>query len=61
MRRRLSLAVLVLYAAAAIADGAYRLAEPPTPSSHPNALATLSVTFCAALFWPIDVAVRYLL
>jgi hypothetical protein len=61
MKRRLWLAVLILYALAGIADGAVRMASPPAPGSHPNPIATVAVAFCAGLFWPIDVVARHLL
>jgi hypothetical protein len=60
MRRRVWLFVLVLYAAAGIADGAYHLATPP-PGSHSTAAANLAVAFCAGLFWPIDIVVQPML
>jgi hypothetical protein len=61
MKRRLWLLVLILYAIGAVADGAYRLARPPTPTSHPSDLSTVAVAFCAALFWPIDIVAGPLL
>ncbi|HWD59846.1 MAG TPA: hypothetical protein VG308_16280 [Stellaceae bacterium] len=62
MRRRLWLLALVLYALAGIADGAHRLAAPPTAPGAPTGFAAnLAVAFCAGLFWPIDIVVRPLL
>jgi hypothetical protein len=61
MRRRIWLAVLSFYAAAAIADTAYRMATPPEPGVHSSPGATLAVAFCAGLFWPIDIVARPLL
>jgi hypothetical protein len=61
MRRRIWLAALMLYAAAGIADGAFRLAEPPTAGGHPDAVSAVAVAFCAGLFWPLDIAVRQVL
>ena len=62
MRRRIGLFALLLYAAAGIADGAYRLAEPSTPpGSHASTAAALAVAFCGGLFWPIDIVARPLL
>jgi len=61
VRRRIWLLALVLYAAAGIADGAYRLANAPPAGLHSGTAATLAVAFCAGLFWPIDVVARRLL
>jgi hypothetical protein len=60
MSRRLWLAILVLYAIAGVTDGARRFAETPVAGSHPSAAARLPVAFCAGLFWPIDLAARWL-
>jgi len=60
MRRRIWLIVLILYAAAAITDGAYHIAAPP-PGAHSSAPAALAVAICAGLFWPIDIVARPLL
>jgi hypothetical protein len=59
MRRRFWLMALSLYALAGFADGAYRLS-----ALHPAAAGPASsalVAFCAALFWPLDIAARLLL
>lgn len=61
MTRRVWLAALILYAIAGLADGAGRFAERPEPGTHPSALATLAVAFCAGLFWPIDIVARSVL
>lgn len=61
MRRRIWLAVLILYALAGIADGVSRMAEPPAPGSQASTISTLAVAFCAGLFWPIDIVARRLL
>ncbi|HZK89874.1 MAG TPA: hypothetical protein VFC56_06975 [Stellaceae bacterium] len=61
MRRRSWLAALILYAAAGVADGAVRMAEPPDAGSHPNAVSTVAVAFCAGLFWPLDIVARRVL
>ncbi|MBV8776719.1 MAG: hypothetical protein JO258_05925 [Alphaproteobacteria bacterium] len=58
MRRRLWLAALILYAAAGIADGALRLGTPSAAVTQPGPAASLAVAFCAALFWPLDLAAR---
>ncbi|HTZ35352.1 MAG TPA: hypothetical protein VMB84_04965 [Stellaceae bacterium] len=60
-RRRLWLALLVLYAAASLADMAFHLAEPPVSGSHPTVWSRLPVAFAAGLFWPVDLAVRAVL
>jgi hypothetical protein len=61
MRRRIWLSVLILYAAVGIADGAYRLANPPPAGLHSSVAANLAVAFCAGLFWPIDIVAGLLL
>jgi hypothetical protein len=61
MRRRVWLAVLILYALAGIADGVGRINEPLASGNHPNTLSRLAVAFCAGLFWPIDIVARSLL
>jgi hypothetical protein len=61
VRRRIWLLALVLYAAAGIADGAYRVANSPPAELHSSTAATLAVAFCAGLFWPIDIVARWLL
>jgi hypothetical protein len=61
MRRWIWLLVLILYAAAGIADGAHHLTEPQQPLGHSGAAAALAVAFCAGLFWPIDIIARPLL
>jgi len=61
MRRVIWLVVIVLYVAVGIADGAYRLANPPPASLHSSTVATVAVAFCAGLFWPIDIVARRLL
>jgi hypothetical protein len=61
MRRRIWLLVLILYVAAGVADGAYRLANPPPAGLHSSIAANLAVAFCAGLFWPIDIAAGRLL
>jgi hypothetical protein len=61
MRRRIWLAVLLFYAAAAIADIGYRMATPPEPGVHSSPGAAFAVAFCAGLFWPIDIVARPLL
>jgi hypothetical protein len=58
MRRRIWLAVLVLYALAGIADGASRMTAPTAGGAHTNILSSLAVAFCAGLFWPIDIVAR---
>ncbi len=60
MKRRIWLIALVLYAAAGIADGAYRMAE-PAPGVRSSPFAALPIAFCACLFWPIDLIARPLL
>jgi hypothetical protein len=58
VRRRLWLALLLVYAAAGIADGAMRMTELRRAPGHPGIVAALPVAFCAGLFWPIDLVAR---
>jgi hypothetical protein len=60
MKRQVRLIVLLLYAAAALADCGYRLIEAKGTGERIGP-ALLAVTFCAALFWPIDIVARPLL
>jgi len=60
MKRRVWLIVLVLYAVAAVADSAVRVAE-ARRIGEPMGPATFAVAFCAGLFWPIDIVARPLL
>ena len=61
MKRRIWLIVLVLYAAAGIADGAYHLMAPKYAADRSNVVVALPVAFSAGLFWPIDIVARPLL
>jgi hypothetical protein len=60
VRRRFWLIALCLYAVAGIIDTADRLLG-ARRAGQPLNVATLSVAFCAGLFWPLDVAARPLL
>jgi len=60
MRRRIWLAVLVLYLIAAVADGTARALE-AVRRGEPMGPGVLAVAYCAGLFWPIDVVARPLL
>jgi hypothetical protein len=60
VKRRVWLIVLVLYLAAAVADGGYRVIEARRIGFTIDTGA-LAVAFCAGLFWPIDVVARPLL
>ena len=59
--RRLWLLALVLYAAAAIADGGARLAADRRAGRDWRAPANLTVAISAGLFWPGDVVAGLLL
>jgi hypothetical protein len=61
MKRRIWLIVLVIYAAAGIADGAYHLTAPKYAADRSNLFVALPVAFSAGLFWPIDIIARPLL
>jgi hypothetical protein len=60
-KRRIWLVLLIVYAAAGIADGGHHFIEPPQPGTHSSTAANLAVAFCAGLFWPIDIVARPLL
>jgi hypothetical protein len=60
MRRRIRLAVLILYVFAGVADGAYHFIAPPA-GAHASTAGALALAFCAGLFWPIDIIARPLL
>ena len=60
MRSHFWLAALVLYATIGVADGAHRFVSPPA-GTHAGAAVNLAVSFCAGLFWPIDIVARPLL
>jgi len=60
MRSRIWLGVMIVYAAIGFADGAHHFIAPPA-GTHPSTAVNLAVSFCAGLFWPIDVVVRPLL
>ncbi|HTW51169.1 MAG TPA: hypothetical protein VME45_04650 [Stellaceae bacterium] len=51
---------MIVYAALGFADGAHHFIAPPA-GTHAGAAVNLAVSFCAGLFWPIDVVVRPLL
>ena len=59
--RRLWLAALVLYGAAALADIAWHLAEDTRAGQDWRAPANLVVAFSAGLLWPVDLIAEYLL
>jgi hypothetical protein len=60
IRARIWLVLMVTYAAIAVADGAHRFISPPA-GTHASVAANLAVSFCAGLFWPIDIVARPLL
>lgn len=60
MSTRLWLVAMIVYAAIGLADGAYHFIRPPA-GTHAGTAANLAVSFCAGLFWPIDVVARPLL
>ena len=61
MRRRLWLAALCLYGAAAVGDAAVHLAAHPGPIGEVLSPANLAVAISAGLFWPLDLVARALL
>lgn len=61
MRRRLWLIALLLYAAAALADGALHLREDVRSGQDWRSPDNLAVAVTAAMFWPIDLVARLLL
>ncbi|HWB49368.1 MAG TPA: hypothetical protein VG651_09680 [Stellaceae bacterium] len=61
MNRRVWLVILVLYAAAGIADVAYHLVAPQYRAAQSSLVAAVPVALCAGLFWPIDLVARPLL
>ncbi len=60
-KRWVWLIVLMLYAAAAVADAAHHLTAPPSPAARSNPAAAVPVAICAGLFWPLDMVARPLL
>ena len=60
MKRRVWLAVLVLYLVIAAADSGYRVVEASRVGLGIGP-GVLAVAFCAGLFWPIDIVARQLL
>jgi hypothetical protein len=60
MKRRVWLAILVLYLAIAAADSGYRVVEASRVGFRIDP-GVLAVAFCAGLFWPIDIVARQLL
>ena len=61
MRRRLWLAALVLYGAAALADIASHLVADQRAGRNWRDPANLVVAFSAGLFWPVDLVAEQLL
>ena len=59
--RRVWLAVLLLYGAAAGGDFTYRLIGDVHPSNRAIGYPEVAVAFCGALFWPFDVIAMALL
>jgi hypothetical protein len=60
MSSRLWLLAMIVYAAIGLADGTHHFLSPPA-GTHASVAANLAVSFCAGLFWPIDVVARPLL
>ena len=61
MNRRWWLIAMVIYAAAAIADGTRDYIRAPSEGAQSSVPARLAVAFCAGLFWPIDLIARPML
>lgn len=57
---RLWLAAMIVYAAIGFIDGAHHFISPPA-GTHASVAVNLAVSFCAGLFWPIDIVARPLL
>ena len=60
MSRRIWLVLLVAYLLAGVADGAYRVSE-ARRAGEKIGPAVVAVSFCAGLFWPLDLVARQLL
>jgi len=60
MRSRLWLIAMVVYALIGLIDGAHHFVAPPA-GTHAGVAVNLAVSFCAGLFWPLDIVVRPLL
>jgi hypothetical protein len=60
MRSHFWLAVMIVYAVIGVADGAHHFLSPPA-GTHSSPAGNLAVSFCAGLFWPIDIVARPLL
>ena len=52
--------MMIVYAVIGVADGAHHFLSPPA-GTHSSPAANLAVSFCAGLFWPIDIVARPLL
>jgi hypothetical protein len=61
LARRVWLAALVLYGAAALADFGLHLAADSRAGRDWHEAAHLVVAFSAGLFWPMDLVAEYLL
>lgn len=57
MSSRIWLTVMIVYAAIGFADGTHHFISPPV-GTHASVAGNLAVSFCAGLFWPIDVVAR---
>jgi hypothetical protein len=51
---------MIVYAVIGVADGAHHFLAPPA-GTHSSPAGNLAVSFCAGLFWPIDIVARPLL
>jgi hypothetical protein len=61
VHRRVWLAVLLLYGAAAGGDFTYRLIGDLHPRNRAIGYPEVAVAFCGALFWPLDLIAMTLL
>jgi len=61
MRRRAGLVALCLYAAAALADAGFHLAQSPAAETSRFALDRVIVAVDSGLFWPVDMVAVLLL
>ena len=60
MRSRLWLIAMIVYGVIGLVDCAHHFVAPPA-GTHASIGVNLAVSFCAGLFWPIDVVARPLL
>jgi hypothetical protein len=57
---RLWLIPMAIYVVIGFIDGTHHFVSPPA-GSHASVASNLAVSFCAGVFWPIDIVARPLL